>query len=82
MSFEDLLHRGLVVYVDVNEVNDSHIALHEGQIESPTTHLEIELFITLDAVAGLIPYGYHNQSPCNAYQCAMGEQAIGAIAFN
>jgi len=82
MSFEDLLHRGLVEYVDVNEVNDSHIALYEGQIESSTTDLEIEPFITLGAVAGLIPYQYHNQSPRNAYQCGMGKQAIGAIAFN
>jgi len=72
----------LVEYVDVSEVNDSHIALYEDQIESPTTHLEIEPFITLGAVAGLIPYRYHNQSPCNTYQCAMGKRAIGVIAFN
>jgi len=82
MSFEDLLHRRLVEYVGVDEVNDSHIELHEDQTESPTTHLEIEPFITLGAVAELIPYRYYNQSLCNAYQCAMGKQAIGPIAFN
>jgi len=60
------------------DVNYSHIALYEDQIESSTTPLEIEQFTILGAFAGLIPY----QSPHRTYQCAMGKQATGAIAFN
>ncbi len=68
LKFDDFLEKGLIEYLDVNEENDSYIALYEKEIIPATTHLEIEPFTILGAVAGLIPYPHHNQSPRNTYR--------------
>lgn len=65
--FDDFIKDGLVEYLDVNEENDALIAVYEKDLRSYHTHLEVEPFTILGAVAGLIPYPHHNQSPRNTY---------------
>ena len=51
-GFADFLKEGLVEYLDVNEENNSYIALYESEITRAHTHLEIEPFTLLARVCG------------------------------
>ena len=67
-TFDHFVSDGLIEYLDVNEENDTMIALHVTEVDTVHTHLEIDPMSILGIVAGLIPFPMNNQSPRNTYQ--------------
>ncbi|EGR34802.1 DNA-directed polymerase III polypeptide B, putative [Ichthyophthirius multifiliis] len=78
-SYDDLIKMGIIEYIDVNEEDNTLIAIKPEEISKKTTHLEIDPLTLLGVVSGVIPYPHHNQASRNTFQCAMGKQALGII---
>jgi len=76
ISWNDLLHMGIIELVDANEEENCYITMDEENIKKHT-HMEIFPSAILGAGASIIPYPEHNQSPRNTYESAMAKQSLG-----
>lgn len=77
LKFRDLLGIGAVEFLDAAEEENAYVAPSPSELRHDHNYLEISPLLMLGAVASVIPYSNHNQSPRNVYEASMAKQALG-----
>ena len=85
VSFEELRREGLVEFVDVEEEENTLVAMDLSYLDNKLmkyTHCEVHPSMILGVCASVIPFANHNQATKNMLQSAMSKQSMGLNSSN
>jgi DNA-directed RNA polymerase subunit B len=82
LTWNDLLKKGIIEYIDAAEEESSLIGLYEEELTSEHTHLEVDSIAMMGVITSLVPYGNHDQSSRLNRGSKTQKQALGLYSAN
>ena len=82
LTWQDLIQKGIIVYLDALEEEDSYVALKESELTKEHTHLEISPIVILGYITSLIPYSNYGSSSRLIRGSKIQKQSLGLYASN
>ncbi|MFP4112301.1 MAG: DNA-directed RNA polymerase subunit B [Candidatus Woesearchaeota archaeon] len=82
LSWDDLVNKGIIEYLDALEEENALVAFREGDLTPNHTHLQISPMDMVGLCTGLVPYGHHNQLTKLNAGSKNQKQGIGFYAAN
>jgi len=82
MTWDDLIKKGIIEYLDAEEEDNALVALREEDITKEHNYVEINPGVILGLSASLVPFAPHNRGDRVNFGAKMSGQALGIYSTN